>query len=172
MVENLTPEAPQQPQVPEYTPGEIVIGKVTGITSFGAFVKLPAGVEGLVHISEIANTYVTDIGNFIKLGDDVKVKVLGKNQKGKFDLSIKQTLPREVAPSSAPAPRYERGDRGDRGDRKKDKNYEPGSFDELMHNFMKVSEEIQLDVRRNMQYRQGVKKKGGLTTNTKKKKGE
>jgi S1 RNA binding domain protein len=171
MTENIqqNPEVVAGEQPKEYTSGEIVTGKVTGITSFGAFVKLPDGVEGLVHISEIANTYVTNVENFIKLDQEVKVKVLGKNQKGKYDLSIKQTLPRENTPPQAP--RHYGGHGGGEG-KKRDKNYEPGSFDELLHNFMKNSEEIQLDVRRNLQYRQGTKKKGGLGTAKKKVKGE
>lgn len=150
---------PVQPEVKVYTSGEEVQGKVTGITSFGAFVKLPDGTEGLVHISEIAHTYVTSVEQFLKLGQDVVVKVLGKNQKGKYDLSIKQ-VPREKNPGimapSAPAPRpaFDRG-----GDKKKT-GFEPGSFDDMMHTFLKNSDEIQLDVRRNLQYKQGVKKKG------------
>ena len=148
-----------QPEVKLYASGEEVLGKVTGITSFGAFVKLPDGTEGLVHISEIAHTYVTSVEQFLKLGQDVVVKVLGKNQKGKYDLSIKQ-VPKEknptiVAPTPAPRPVFEKGG----GDKKK-AGFEPGSFDDIMHTFLKNSDEIQLDVRRNLQYKQGVKKKG------------
>ena len=56
--------------------GAVVEGTVTGITKFGAFVSLPDGRSGLVHISEIANTYVNDVNEFLKLGDKVKVRVL------------------------------------------------------------------------------------------------
>jgi S1 RNA binding domain protein len=132
----------------EYVSGELLKGAVTGITSFGAFVRLPDGREGLVHISEIANTYVTNIENFVKLNQEVTVRVLGKNNKGKYDLSIKQA-------SAAPAVPHIRPEDGG-----KRKNFEPGSFDEMMHNFMKTSEEVQLDVRRNLQYRQGLRRKG------------
>ena len=52
--------------------GAVVEGTVTGITKFGAFVSLPDGRSGLVHISEIANTYVNDVNEFLKLGDKVK----------------------------------------------------------------------------------------------------
>ena len=139
-------------ELKEYSPGEILKGLITGITSFGAFVRLPDGREGLVHISEIANTYVTNIENFVKLDQEVTVKVLGKNNKGKYDLSIKQASLASAAPNLS----Y----RAEDGGKRRDKNYEPGSFDELMHNFMKVSEEVQLDVRRNLQYRQGLRRKG------------
>ena len=140
-------------EIKEYSQGELLKGSVTGITSFGAFVRLPDGREGLVHISEIANTYVTNIEDFIKLGQEVTIKVLGKNNKGKYDLSIKQA----GAGPSAPAAPY-RPPRSDDGGKRK--NFEPGSFDELMHNFLKNSEEVQLDVRRNLQYRQGLRRKG------------
>lgn len=73
--------------------GTILEGKITGITKFGAFVQLPGGVSGLVHISEIANSYVSDVNEYLKLGDSVKVKIIGVNEAGKINLSIKQTLP-------------------------------------------------------------------------------
>lgn len=73
-------------------PGEIVEGKVQGITKFGAFIELPGGEVGLVHISEIADTYVKDVKDFIREGDMVKVKVLSVAGK-KIGLSIKQAVP-------------------------------------------------------------------------------
>ena len=70
--------------------GEVFEGKVTGITKFGAFVAMPDGKNGLVHISEIANTYVNDINEFVKEGQVVKVRVIGIGDGGKVNLSIKQ----------------------------------------------------------------------------------
>jgi len=79
-------------------PGSIMEGKVQGITKFGAFIELPGGVVGLVHISEIADTYVKDVKDFIKEGESVKVKVLNVAGK-KIGLSIKQVSPpRKVNP--------------------------------------------------------------------------
>jgi len=144
-------EAPAAPQV--YTAGDVVIGKITGITSFGAFVRLPDGQEGLVHISEIADTYVTSVEHYLALGEEVNVKILGKNDRGKYDLSIKQVPGNTVVNKRGEAPPADT--------RKKEKGFSAGSFDDLMDSFLKKSEEIQLDVRRNMQYKQGVKKKGG-----------
>lgn len=72
------------------TVGEIIEGKVTGITKFGAFVSLPDGKNGLVHISEIANTYVNDVHEHVSEGQTVKVKVIGVNEAGKINLSMKQ----------------------------------------------------------------------------------
>ena len=73
--------------------GAVVEGTVTGITKFGAFVSLPDGRSGLVHISEIANTYVNDVNEFLKLGDKVKVRVLAITPDGKINLSIKKAEP-------------------------------------------------------------------------------
>ena len=70
--------------------GDIFEGKVTGITKFGAFVALPDGKSGLVHISEIANTYVSDVSQFLSEGQTVKVKVIGIGDGGKINLSIKK----------------------------------------------------------------------------------
>ena len=72
------------------TVGEILEGKVTGITKFGAFVSLPDGTSGLVHISEIANTFVNDVHDFVSEGQTVKVKIIGVNENGKINLSIKK----------------------------------------------------------------------------------
>ena len=75
------------------TVGEIFEGKVTGITKFGAFISLPDGSNGLVHISEIANNYVNDVHDHVTEGQTVKVKVIGLNEAGKINLSIKKAEP-------------------------------------------------------------------------------
>lgn len=73
--------------------GAIVEGEVTGITNFGAFVQLPEGKVGLIHISEVSNVYVKDVHDFLKEKDKVKVKVLSIDERGKIGLSIKQLTP-------------------------------------------------------------------------------
>ena len=73
--------------------GSILEGKVTGITKFGAFVSLGENKSGLVHISEIANTYVNDIHEHLQEGQAVKVKVLAIDENGRINLSIKRALP-------------------------------------------------------------------------------
>ncbi len=70
--------------------GKVVEGTVSSITNFGAFIQLPEGRVGLVHISEIADTYLKDIRLFIKEKDKAKVKVLSVDKNGKINLSIKQ----------------------------------------------------------------------------------
>lgn len=76
----------------EFTVGSVLEGKVTGITKFGAFVALPGGRSGLVHISEIAYSYVSDVSEFLKEGQDVKVKVVNVDDAGRINLSIKKAM--------------------------------------------------------------------------------
>lgn len=78
--------------------GAILEGKVTGITKFGAFVELEGGKTGMVHISEIAPTFVKEIRDFVTEGQMVKVKILSIGEDGKISLSMKKALP-------APPPR-------------------------------------------------------------------
>ena len=77
----------------ELTVGAIVEGKVKSITNFGAFVALPENKTGMVHISEVANAYVSDIRQHLTEGQDVKVVVIG-NENGKINLSIKRLEPK------------------------------------------------------------------------------
>lgn len=77
----------------ELVVGAILEGKVTGITKFGAFIALPGGKSGLVHISNISNSYVNDINEFLSVGQDVKVKVMNIDQNNRINLSIKHALP-------------------------------------------------------------------------------
>lgn len=86
----------------EFGVGLILEGKVTGITKFGAFVSLPEGKSGLVHISEIAYSYVNDVSEHLSEGQEVKVKVIGIDESGRINLSIKKAMdppPRPAAPA-------------------------------------------------------------------------
>ena len=85
--------------------GDVLDGKVTSITKFGAFVSLPDGKNGLVHISEIANAFVSDVHDYVSEGQTVKVKVIGIGTDGKINLSIKQTLPPPEHPRDQQRPR-------------------------------------------------------------------
>ena len=101
----------------ELTVGAILEGKVKSITNFGAFIALPENRTGLVHISEVANTYVSDVRQFLTEGQDVKVMVLSI-ENGKVNLSIKRleakpqreerpagARPARTAPTPPPAPK-------------------------------------------------------------------
>ena len=78
----------------ELTVGTILEGKVKSITNFGAFIALPENKTGMVHISEVANAYVSDIRQHLTEGQDVKVVVIGTDN-GKINLSIKRLEPRQ-----------------------------------------------------------------------------
>ena len=86
--------------------GAVLEGKVTGITKFGAFVELPNGKTGMVHISEVAPTYVKEIRDYVTENQTVKVKVLNIGEDGKISLSMKKAVeqprpgarPRAVSP--------------------------------------------------------------------------
>lgn len=88
----------------ELAVGTVVEGKVTGITKFGAFVAVEGGKSGLVHISEIANTFVSDVSAHLQVGQTVKVRVLNISEDGKINLSIKRA---EEAPRREAQPRRE-----------------------------------------------------------------
>ena len=90
----------------ELTVGAVLDGKVKTITNFGAFISLPENKTGLVHISEVANTYVSDIRQHLTEGQDVKVSVIGV-EGSKINLSIKRLEAPAERPASRPAPRRE-----------------------------------------------------------------
>ena len=96
--------------------GAVVEGKVTGITKFGAFVALPEGRSGLVHISEVANTYVNEVGDYLTVGQTVKVRVLSIAKDGKINLSVKQAAESAAAPRRDAQPRQPRQSTPARGD--------------------------------------------------------
>ena len=83
--------------------GKIYEGKVTGITKFGAFVELDPQTTGMVHISEVANTFVQEIKDHVQEGQTVKVKVLSLGEDGKISLSIKKALPQQPGDRRRPA---------------------------------------------------------------------
>ena len=121
----------------EYTVGQIVEGKVKSLTKFGAFVSLPGGATGLVHISEVANTYVTEISEFLHEGDEVKVMVIG-TENGKISLSVKRTLPpaeKRPRPSGArPMPERAARPAADFAEPRQK------SFDDMLRQFMSESD--------------------------------
>lgn len=80
------------------TVGKVVEGRVTGITNFGAFVQLPQGESGLVHISEISDDYVEKVADYLKKDQKVKVKILSVSEDGKISLSIRQAKPKTNNP--------------------------------------------------------------------------
>lgn len=105
------------------TVGAVVDGKVTGITKFGAFVALEGGGSGLVHISEVANTYVNDISDYLAVGQTVKVRVMSIGEGGKINLSLKRAAEAPTAQPARPPRPPRRGD-GEAAPQTADKEFE------------------------------------------------
>lgn len=162
--------------------GSVLEGTVSGITAFGAFVELPEGKVGLVHISEVADEYVSDVKDFLKEKDKVKVKVLSIDEKGKIGLSIKRLQPKKTAePAQAAqqgsgrsfAPRSQQQSDGEQAPLRRNNNFRASggadfrnrgnsrfaptsaSFEDKISKFMKDSEEILRDSSRRTDSKRG-----------------
>ena len=141
--------------------GMILEGKVSGITKFGAFVDLPDSKTGMVHISEVAPTFINEISDYVKVGQEVKVKVLALND-GKISLSMKQALPKEQQQQRKRSDRPQRQNHRSREPYKpappvtSPGDYEwqssrrnaPSSFEDMMSKFKQTSEDKMSDLKR------------------------
>lgn len=134
--------------------GAILEGKVTGITKFGAFVEIAPGKTGMVHISEVANTYVKEITDHISEGQTVKVKVLSIGEDGKISLSIKKAAapavrtPRQPAQSPGRPGNFEwQSSSARRGGSE--------SFEDMMSRFKQASDEKMSDLKRSVDGKHG-----------------
>ncbi|MFC7394742.1 S1 domain-containing RNA-binding protein [Scopulibacillus cellulosilyticus] len=123
--------------------GSKLQGKVSGITNFGAFVDLPGGKTGLVHISEVADRYVKDINEVLSVGDEVTVKVLQVESDGKIGLSI-----RKAVDKPKPKPRPKGGQRGKRFNKEQ-------TFEDKMLRFLKDSEDRLSALKRQTESKRG-----------------
>lgn len=137
--------------------GAILNGKITGLTNFGAFVELEGGNTGMVHISEVAATYVNDIKDHLTLNQEVKVKVLNVSDDGKISLSIKKALepeqqPRQQKPRSGP-PKRSNGNvwQGSKAVPANDNL----SFEDMMARFKQVSDEKMTDLKHSSESKHG-----------------
>lgn len=159
--------------------GEIYEGKVTGITKFGAFVSLEGGHTGMVHISEIAPTFVNEIRDFVSEGQNVRVKVLSISEEGKISLSMKKALPPEEQhrprrpgpasggrkpggqrPPRAPRPEPQPGP-GRPGDFEwQSRRNDTGSFEDMISRFKQTSDEKMSDLKRGNEPRRGYSRRG------------
>ena len=125
--------------------GKIVDGKVTAITKFGAFVQLPEGKNGLVHISEVSEQYVKDIREHLTENQDVRVKILSIAPDGKISLSIRKAMPS----------RPKQGNRRAVDDSNDDSQQENLSFEDRLAKFMKDSDERQHDIKKSFESKRG-----------------
>ena len=124
--------------------GNKLKGKVTGIKKFGAFVELPEGKSGLVHISEVADNYVENVEDHLSVGDEVEVKVLTIADDGKISLSIKKAKDRPRRPQqSKPS--------------QKQVQSKPEDFEKKLNNFLKDSEDKLTSIKRQTESRRGGK---------------
>lgn len=135
--------------------GMILEGKVSGITKFGAFVDLPDSKTGMVHISEVAPTFINEISDYVKVGQTVKVKVLALND-GKISLSMKQALPKDQQkkpqrqnnrsrqPYKPAPPVTSPGSYEWQSSQKSS----PSSFEDMMSKFKQTSEDKMSDLKR------------------------
>jgi len=159
--------------------GTVLEGKITGITKFGAFVELPGGKTGMVHISEVAPTYVKEIRDFVAENQVVKVKVLSVGEDGKVSLSMKKAIEQTSAPSpvaqssgfARPRP-HSRRPSAPRPQADRPGNFEwqssvhtgdGGNFEDMMVRFKQSSDEKMSDIKRAMDSKRGsfVKRGGG-----------
>ena len=140
--------------------GSILEGTVTGITKFGAFVELPENKVGLVHISEVANEYVKEVSDFLKVQDKVNVKVLSIDEKGKIGLSIKQTQAAPVVEKPAFKPAFKESKPRSFGNQNRRESFSteasaPVSFEDRLSKFLKDSDERLTDLKRNTESKRG-----------------
>jgi len=137
--------------------GSKVQGKVTGITNFGAFVEIPGGSTGLVHISEVADSYVKDVNDHLKIGDMIEVKVISEKD-GKTALSIKKAIDKPEGQTSSYSqrpPRQGRTDNRNKDFRSKG-NFKPKeNFEDKMAKFLKASEENLSTLKRSTETKRG-----------------
>lgn len=131
--------------------GAILEGKVTGITKFGAFVELPGGKTGMVHISEVAPTYVKEIRDYVTENQTVKVKVLNIGEDGKISLSMKKAVEQ---PRPGARPRAVSPGRPGNFEWQSSKS-DSGSFEDMMSRFKQTSDEKMLDLKRSMDGKHG-----------------
>ncbi len=147
--------------------GSKLQGKVTGITHFGAFIELPGGNTGLVHISEVADNYVKDINEFLKVGDEVEVKVIAVEKDGKIGLSIRKAKEQPVEEQPRPQKRPQRdrdqerpgnrqfGSRNNNSGNKHNQARPSISFEDKMNRFLKDSEERLASLKRHTESKRG-----------------
>lgn len=136
--------------------GAILSGKVTGLTAFGAFVEFEDGTTGMVHISEVSNTYVKDIKDHLTLNQEVKVKVLTIGKDGKISLSIKKLLEPEQKPRAEKPERRRPNPQVWQG--AKSNNPPAGekqSFEDMMNRFKQESDEKITDLKRSSESKRG-----------------
>ncbi len=140
--------------------GKIYDGKVRNIATYGAFVEINVDGKvhvGMVHISEISNTYVNQIRDHLKEDQEVKVKVLNIDENGKIGLSIKKAMDPPPQKAKPQAQRFNNnnsnGNNNNSNNNKPSFNRQPPqelSFEDMLSRFKQSSEEKMSDLKRNI----------------------
>lgn len=144
--------------------GAILEGKVTGITNFGVFVELEENKTGMVHISEVAPTYVSQIRDHVQENQIVKVKVLNIGEDGKISLSIKRAMdpqPQQRSPQQRPPQRRPEQSSGRSDGNFASRRNEPMSFEDMLSKFKQSSDEKMMDLKKKGNDRRASAKRGG-----------
>ncbi|MBR6005459.1 MAG: S1 RNA-binding domain-containing protein [Clostridia bacterium] len=148
--------------------GDILVGRISGLTGFGAFVDIGEGKSGMIHISEASVGFVEKIEDVFKVGQEVRAVVIGINEQGKISLSSKRALKAENDNSSSDEEKTEREEKRERRSAPnvwtgpKQKQASGGSFEDMMAQFKKQSEEKMADLKRaNNTGHSGYSRRGG-----------
>lgn len=141
--------------------GKIYTGKVKGIAQYGAFIDIDGGGTGMVHISEIANTFVNEIREHLTEGQEVKVKVIGINEQGKVSLSIKKAVDENELPTDKKKfpQNKERRSKPVVWEPKKPVPQSEMTFEDMMSHFKQSSEEKMSDLKRSTDRKNKTKRK-------------
>ncbi len=137
--------------------GKIYDGKVKGIAQYGAFVEIEGAGTGMVHISEIANTFVKDVNEYLKEGQTVKVKVLTIDENGKIGLSIKKAVSENEEPKVTK--RQDRKQKPNVWEPKKKPPVSELGFEEMLTRFKQNSEEKICALKRSNERKNGSRRK-------------
>lgn len=150
--------------------GQVILGKVTGITNFGAFIDLGNRKTGLVHISEVSDSYIKDIKDVLTVGQEVNVKIMSIADDGKISLSVRRAVEkREDEGEKTERPYKPAAKKTESFQSKKPASFNRGSFaskpspsqskaddfDSLMSAFLKDSEDRLTSLKRNTEGKRG-----------------
>lgn len=128
---------------------DIVEAEITRITDYGAFVKFGDGKKGLIHISQVADSYVKNVNDHLKVGDKVKAKITAVSPDGKIDLTLK------TQKDNTSRLREQKRPSGQNSSYRNDKVFKTSAFEERLKQFLMESEERQSDIKKHIEQKQG-----------------
>lgn len=123
--------------------GQVVKGKVTEVLKFGANVELENGEKGFIHISKIANQYVEKVEDFLKVGQEIEGRIIGKGKDGKWEISLKE----------------ERSAKETRDPKEIEAEQKREEFEKKLQKFLKDSQKTYSEYKKRLDKKQGVTKR-------------